>query len=68
MEATEECETSIEEWKQLEESILGSVVLIHNKLFGSADLVQIVSFYTFAFCIDSKIEYAVLLGVRIFQS
>ncbi|KAK4269128.1 hypothetical protein QN277_022325 [Acacia crassicarpa] len=40
MEATEACETSVEEWKQLEESILSSVVHIHNKLFGSADLVQ----------------------------
>ncbi|KAL3008468.1 hypothetical protein AAZX31_07G033800 [Glycine max] len=29
-----------EEWKKLEETILSHVVLIHNRLFGSSDLVQ----------------------------
>lgn len=51
MEVTEECETSVEEWKQLEESFLSSVVLIHNKIFGSADLVQSVSF---CYCLVGK--------------
>ncbi|RDX86825.1 Midasin, partial [Mucuna pruriens] len=37
---SEECFTLDEEWKQLEESILSHVVLIHNQLFGSSDLVQ----------------------------
>ncbi|TKY64312.1 Midasin protein [Spatholobus suberectus] len=37
---SEECFTLDEEWKQLEDSILSHVVLIHNQLFGSSDLVQ----------------------------
>ncbi|KAL2338821.1 hypothetical protein Fmac_013267 [Flemingia macrophylla] len=37
---SEECFTLDEEWKQLEESILSNVVLIHSQLFGSRDLVQ----------------------------
>jgi len=43
MESSEECEILDEEWKHLEESILDNVVLIHNQLFGSGDLVQAVS-------------------------
>ncbi|KAI4355485.1 hypothetical protein L6164_004254 [Bauhinia variegata] len=39
MVATDEYDTS-EEWKLLDESILSTVVLIHNQLFGSVDLVQ----------------------------
>ncbi|KAL1318551.1 hypothetical protein AAHE18_15G213600 [Arachis hypogaea] len=35
-----ECEILDEEWKELEESIVSNVVLIHNQLFGSSDLVQ----------------------------
>ncbi|KAI5422495.1 hypothetical protein KIW84_045799 [Lathyrus oleraceus] len=40
MESSEVYEISDEEWKHLEESILDNVVLIHNQLFGSGDLVQ----------------------------
>ncbi|WVZ15742.1 hypothetical protein V8G54_013308, partial [Vigna mungo] len=40
MVSSEECFTLDEEWKQLEESILSHVVLIHNQIFGSSDLVQ----------------------------
>ncbi|XP_058750373.1 midasin-like isoform X2 [Vicia villosa] len=40
MESSEVYEISDEEWKHLEESILDNVVLIHNQLFGSDDLVQ----------------------------
>lgn len=43
MESSEVYEISDEEWKHLEESILDNVVLIHNQLFGSDDLVQAVS-------------------------
>ncbi|KOM26933.1 hypothetical protein LR48_Vigan346s001500 [Vigna angularis] len=40
MVSSEECFTLDEEWKQLEESILSHVVVIHNQIFGSSDLVQ----------------------------
>ncbi|CAJ1950871.1 unnamed protein product [Sphenostylis stenocarpa] len=40
MVSSEECFTLDEEWKQLEASILSHVVLIHNQIFGSSDLVQ----------------------------
>ncbi|XP_027334240.1 midasin [Abrus precatorius] len=40
MDLTEECFKLDDDWKQLEESILSHVVLIHNQLFGSSDLIQ----------------------------
>lgn len=52
MELSKESETLDEEWKQLEESILNNVVLIHSQLFGSGDLVQTVSPCSLVFPID----------------
>lgn len=64
MESTEEYEILDEEWKGLEESILSNVVLSHNQLFGSGDLVQAVSLCSVAFFTASKLEYDLLFGVE----
>lgn len=52
MESSEEYEILDEEWKHMEESMLGNVVLIHNQIFGSGDLVQAVSLCSLDFFIS----------------
>ena len=63
MESSEECEILDEEWKHLEESILDNVVLIHNQLFGSGDLVQAVSLCSLYFFISSNMICKLALKV-----
>lgn len=53
MESLDEYDILDEEWKHLDDSILSHVILIHNQLFGSGDLVQAVSLWSLAF---SKLE------------